>query len=526
MSRSFRSAALAVALLAGARAAQAQTLPVEDPILRAIWAQGMDSSRASDLAQALMDSIGPRLNGSPAHLAANNWAVARLRSWGVDARNEPYGTWRSWRRGITHLDLRTPRVRTLEATMLAWSPGVRGKVEGKVVILPELADSVALAQWAATNKDNFVLMSFAQPTCRPDSSFRQFARPATWDRMVAERTAARDAWTARLNKMGGSAVVQRVLDRAGVKGILTNNWSQGWGVDKIFSAGTFKFPLAKAPALDVSCEDYGLLFRLAERNQGPTVRLEAEAENLGEQPVNNTIGMIRGSTLPNEYIVLSAHYDSWDAGSGATDNGTGSTVMLEAMRILRAVYPNPKRTIMIGLWGGEEQGLNGSRAYAADHPEVVNGLQALFNQDNGTGRVENISASGLIGPEQAWASWVSRLPSELTRDFKISFPGQPAGGGSDNASFVCYGAPSFGVGSLNWEYFLYTWHTNRDTYDKVVFDEIRNNAVLVASLAYLASEYPEKLERVKRVMPPGRDGQPTTWPACTAPARATSESAR
>ncbi|HWA40740.1 MAG TPA: M20/M25/M40 family metallo-hydrolase, partial [Gemmatimonadales bacterium] len=420
MSRPFRSAALAVALFAGARAAQAQTLPVDDPVLRAIWAQGMDSSRATDLAQALMDSIGPRLNASPAHLAANNWAVARLRSWGIDARNEQYGTWRSWRRGITHLDLLTPRVRTLEATMLAWSPGTRGKVQGKVVILPDAADSVALARWAATNKDAFVLTSFPQPTCRPDSSFREFARPATWDRMVAERTAGRDAWTARLNRMGGTAVVQRELDRAGVKGILTNNWSQGWGVDKVFSAGTFKSPLEKTPVLDVSCEDYGLLFRLAQRDQGPTVRLEAEAEDLGEQPVYNTIGMIRGSTLPDEYVVLSAHYDSWDAGSGATDNGTGSTVMLEAMRILRAAYPHPKRTIMIGLWGGEEQGLNGSRAYAADHPEVVNGLQALFNQDNGTGRIENISASGLVGPESAWGNWLARLPAELTRDLKIN----------------------------------------------------------------------------------------------------------
>jgi carboxypeptidase Q len=521
MSRPFRSAAVAFALLLGASVADAQTLPVNDPVLRAIWAQGMDSSRATDLAQALMDSIGPRLNGSPAHLAANNWAVARLRSWGVDARNEQYGTWRSWRRGITHLDLVTPRVRSLEATMLAWSPGVRGKVQAKVVILPDLADSVALAQWAGANKDAFVLTSVAQPTCRPDSSFREFARPATWDRMVADRNTARDAWNARVTKLGGAAVVQRVLDRAGVKGILTNTWSQGWGVDKIFGTR-----VERTPALDVSCEDYGLLFRLAERNQGPVVRLEAEAEMLGEQPVYNTVGMIRGSTLPDEYIVLSAHYDSWDAGSGATDNGTGSTVMLEAMRILRAVYPNPKRTIMIGLWGGEEQGLNGSRAYAAAHPEVVTGLQALFNQDNGTGRVENISASGLIGPETAWASWISRLPTEVSRDFKITFPGSPAGGGSDNASFVCYGAPSFGLGSLNWEYFLYTWHTNRDTYDKVVFDEIRNNAVLAASLAYLASEHPEKLARAKRVMPPGRDGAPTQWPACTAPARASTESTR
>ncbi|MEO6068199.1 MAG: M20/M25/M40 family metallo-hydrolase [Gemmatimonadales bacterium] len=521
MSRSFRSAAMAFALLLGARAAGAQTLAVDDPVLRAIWAQGMDSSQAYTLAQALMDSIGPRLNGSPAHRSANEWAVARLRGWGVEARNEQYGTWRSWRRGITHLALTRPRVRSLEATMLAWSPGVRGKVEARVTLLPAATDSVALAQWAAQNKDAFVLTSYAQPTCRPDSSYRQFARPETWDRMTAERTRARDAWTARVTAMGGTAVVQRVLDRAGVKGILANSWSQGWGVDKIFGTR-----VEKVPALDVSCEDYGLLFRLAERNQGPTVRLEAEAEMQGEMPVSNTIGTMRGTTKPDEIVMFSAHYDSWDAGSGATDNGTGSVVMLEAMRILRAVYPRPARTIMIGLWGGEEQGLNGSRAYAADHPEVVNGLQALFNQDNGTGRVENIGMSGLVGPEGPWAHWIARLPSEVSRDLKFSAPGIPGGGGTDHASFVCYAAPAFGLGSLNWEYFLYTWHTNRDTFDKVVFDEIRNNAVLVASLAYLASEYPEKLERMRRVMPVGRDGQQTTWPVCTTPARASSESTR
>jgi Iap family predicted aminopeptidase len=321
--------------------------------------------------------------------------------------------------------------------------------------------------------------------------------------------------------MGGALVVQRVLDRAGVKGILTNNWSQGWGVDKIFSTLS-----AKTPVLDVSCEDYGLLSRLALHNQGPRVRLEADAEALGEQPVFNTIGVIRGEQKPDEVVLLSAHFDSWDGGSGATDNGTGSTVMLEAMRILRAVYPHPRRTIMIGLWGSEEMGLIGSRSFAADHPEIVNGLQAQFNQDNGTGRIENISASGLIGSERNWASWIAHLPAELTRDFKITFPGQPAGGGSDNASFACYGAPGFGVGSLNWEYGIYTWHTNRDTFDKIVFDEIKNNATLVASLAYLASEDTLRTARVQRVMPPGRDGQAQVWPACVTPARTSVGSTR
>jgi hypothetical protein len=430
-----------------------------------------------------------------------------------------YGTWRSWRRGITHLDLVRPRVRSLEAMMLAWSPGVRGKVEGRVAILPDVADSTALAQWATQNRDAFVAVSFAQPTCRPDSSFRQFARPETWERMTAARTAAREAWIARVNKLGGNAAVQRVLDRAGVKGILTNNWSQGWGVDKIFNAGTFKYPLERTPALDVSCEDYGLLFRLAERNQGPVVRLEAESENLGEQPVYNTIGTIRGSTLPDEVVMLSAHYDSWDAGSGATDNGTGSTVMLEAMRILRAAYPNPKRTIMIGLWGGEEQGLNGSRAWAADNQPIVNNLQALFNQDNGTGRIIHMNESGFVGAGEYLTRWLSHIPSEITGDIKLSFPGSPGTGGTDHVSFVCAGAPAFGLGSIDWGYGTYTWHTNRDTFDKIVFDEIRRNAVLVAMLAYQAAQDPETTPRDKRTVFSSertRGGGPplTSWPAC------------
>jgi hypothetical protein len=282
-----------------------------------------------------------------------------------------------------------------------------------------------------------------------------------------------------------------------------------------------------APAVELSCEDYGLLFRLAERGQGPTVRLRAEAEELGDVDVFNTIAEIKGSEKPDEYVVLSAHFDSWDAGSGATDNGTGTLTMLEAMRILRKVYPNPKRTILVGHWSGEEQGLNGSRAFAKDHPEIVKGLQALFNQDNGTGRVVNMSSSGLVGAAGSLARWMANVPAEIARHVQFTFPGFAPGGGSDNASFACYGAPGFGLGALSWNYGTYTWHTNRDTFDKVVFDEVRNNATLTAMLAYLASEDPETVPRDRRVFERGPDTvassngfpSPTSWPACTEPLR-------
>ena len=501
----------------------AQTLPVEDPVLRRLWSLGMDSSQAYELAQPLLDSIGPRLTGSPAIRSGNDWLLARYRQWGISAKNEQYGTWRSWRRGITHFDLLSPRVRSLEAMMLAWSAPTKGRVEGKVIILADTTDSAAFRAWLPAVRGNFVLVSYPQPTCRPDSNFKQNALPATWDSLQASRKRGREDWAARVQRTGlqGDALVSALAD-AGALGVVTSLWSQGWGVDKIFGTRA-----TKAPVVDVSCEDYGLLFRLAERKQSPVARLETQSDALGEQPVFNTIAEIRGTEKPEEYVMLSAHFDSWDGASGATDNGTGTITMLEAARLLSVAYPRPKRTIIIGHWSGEEQGLNGSRAWAADHPEVVQNLQALFNQDNGTGRIQTIGTQGLVGAGPMFAGWFARLPSELTADIKLQIPGVPGSGGTDNASFVCYGAPAFSLGSLPWEYFTYTWHTNRDTFDKIVFEELKQNATLVAMLAYLASEEPMLMARDRRVMPADpATGAARSWPDCTKAARASSESQR
>lgn len=516
-----RLAAVGLALLLS-RPLSAQTFPSTDSTLKRIWSLGMDSSQSYQLAQALMDSIGPRLTGSPGIKAGNDWLVERYRGWGIAARNEQYGTWRGWRRGITHADLLSPRVRSLEATMLAWSPGTRGKSRGSVIVLPDLPDSMSFRAWLPQVKDKFVLISFAQPTCRPDSSYKAFATPESFERMQHERAAAREAWTARIGHTGLSLRDLPVaLEVAGARGVLTSTWSAGWGVTKVFNART-----TRVPTLDLSCEDYGLLYRMADRNQSPVIQVEAESEFLGEVPVFNTIAEIRGSEHPDQYVLLSAHFDSWDAGSGATDNGTGTITMLEAMRILQKAYPHPRRTILVGHWSGEEQGLNGSRAFAADHPEIVSGLQALFNQDNGTGRVSTIAMAGMLDAGSHFGSWLSQVPAEITRNITVNFPGTPAGGGSDNASFACHGAPAFGLGSNSWEYGTYTWHTNRDTFDKVAFDEIRNNATLTAMLAYLASEDPDTISRTRRVMPPNRQGQPGTWPECQKPARTSGESTR
>jgi carboxypeptidase Q len=512
-----------LAVLGTAAPAAAQTFAVEDPVLRQIWQLGMEQSQAMRIAQVLTDSIGPRLTGTPQYEAGANWAVSLLDSWGVEARKEQYGTWHGWRRGITHIDLIQPRVRSLEGMILAWSPGTGGRaVEAAVVAIPEFASEAAFEAWLPSVRGRFVATSFPQPTCRPLDHYTQWGQGAVGgggglggggggqgqqppqnaaQRLQESRREAMERFGA--NKPNNTQLRLR-LEQAGAVGILESQWSSDLGVIKVFDTNT-----ARTPTVALSCEDYGLVYRLARNNQGAVVRLTAESQNLGTVPAHNVIGVVRGSQLPDEYVMLSAHFDSWDGGSGATDNATGSTTMLEAMRILRQAYPNPKRTIMIGLWGGEEQGLNGSRRFVAMHPDIVENLQALFNQDNGTGRVSTISFQGLVGVAGAFGDWLARVPSQITTHISLQNPGFPGSGGTDHVSFVCAGAPAFNLSSNSWDYGNATWHTNRDTFDKIVPEEILNNATLTAMLVYLAAEHPERLSREQRTM-----GANLSWPAC------------
>lgn len=485
--------------------------PTDDPVLKGIWAEAMDSSRLEQLAHELLDVIGPRLVGTPQMKRAHDWAVQKYRDWNIKAQNEQWGVWKGWERGVTHVDLLEPRVRTLEGTMLAWSPpSKKGGTTAGVMLLPETPDSVSFLKALSTVKGKFVMISFPEPTGRPDDAWEEFALKWSVDSMKARRDQMRDEWARRVRNTGYRAdTLANILEQAGAVGVITSRWSRGYGVNKIFGTKA-----EKAPVIDLSVEDYGLLYRLIRNGRTPVIRVVAESKFLGEVPTFNTIARIEGTEKPNEYVMFSAHFDSWDGGSGATDNGTGSILMMEAMRILKKYYPKPKRTILVGHWGSEEQGLNGSRAFVKDHPEVLEGLQALFNQDNGTGRIVSLSASGFVGASEFLARWMSRIPDEVTSHVTLSAPGLPSGGGTDHASFVAAGVPGFNLGSHRYDYFLYTWHTNRDTYDKVNFDDVRNNVVLAASLVYLASEDPERVPRLKREMPVNEQtGEPRPWPA-------------
>jgi hypothetical protein len=506
-----RLAYLVIALIVlPGHAARSQSLPTDDPVIRQMWEEGIDRSQTGRLAQALMDSIGPRLAGSPEFASATDWLVATYRKWGVAARKEQYGTWRGWRQGILHVDLIAPRVQTLEAELLAWSPGTNGPVEGEVVALSDIVTGSDPAAWLPGVRGKFVLAYPPEQMCRAPQELEEYARTETVERLDALRDSTRSAFFAVLRQAGGFRTLGGRLEEAGAAGVIQSSWSQGWGVNKIFSAST-----ERVPSIDLSCEDYGLVYRLAVNGQGPRLRIEAESEALGEVPQFNVIAEMTGTELPDEYVLLSAHLDSWHGATGATDNGTGTIMMLEAMRILKATYPNPRRTILVGHWGAEEMGLIGSRSFVEDHPEVVENLQVAFNQDNGTWRVERIEGQGFLRAGQHIGRWISLVPREISESITLEFPGAQNNRGSDHTSFVCLGVPAFRLQSSYDEYRQYTWHTNRDTYDKIVFDDLKQNATLAAMLAYAASEDPERVPRDKAVLPVDpRSGEAREWMGC------------
>jgi len=490
----------------------AQGGPITDPVLQRIWAMGMDSSHTWQLSQALFDSIGPRLTGTPQGNQASDWVMKMYRSWGVEAKTEQYGTWRGWRRGYSHIDLIKPRVRTLEATIVGHSPGtgMQNRI-GATVILPRVKDSAEFARWLPSAKGKYVLISAAYPSCRPEEEWQAMATPESKARMDTLIVRTVNDWTSRVRATGyntgtSTGTLGEALDRAGAAGIVQSNFAsalgEAWGTYTVYETRN-----RTAVAVAMSCEDYGLLYRLTERNQGPQLRVNADAQSLGTVPVFNTFGIIKGTEKPNEYVMLSAHFDSWDGSQGATDNGTGTITMMEAMRLLKAAYPRPKRTIMVGHWPGEEQGLIGSRAWAYDHPEILKGLQALFNQDNGTGRIQSTSGVGLPDAGAHMQQWLAKLPQVFQTQIRYNGVGGPATGGTDNASVDCYGVPGFGLSSLGWDYGTYTHHTNRDSFDKIVFDDLKGNATIIAMLAYLASEDPTFITRERADISGGRGGR-------------------
>lgn len=212
-----------------------------DPIIQAIIKEANDNSQLKRMSHELLDGVGPRLVGSSKMLQASDWAIAQYQQYGIEAKRENYGEWRGWDRGVSHVDMLSPWTRSLEATQLAFCPATKKPVVATTIILADVADSLAFQAWLPNVKGKFVLISMPQPTGRPDYNWQEFGTKESFEKMKKERTAQTDAWRKRITKTGyNNRQLAAALEKAGAAGIIASNWSNGFGVNKIFDAYTKK----------------------------------------------------------------------------------------------------------------------------------------------------------------------------------------------------------------------------------------------------------------------------------------------
>lgn len=496
------------------------------------WKIRREASEHSQIMRTLhflTDVYGPRLTGSPNLKAAQDWVVKETTAWGLkNAHLEPWSFGHpGWVNERLSMHAIAPFKDALVVEALAWTPGTNGAVTASVVQLvpPTRPTKDELARYfdehRATVKGKIVMVG--RPTAVPvtiqpppkrreDNDVRSQYNPANPPAAAPAPAAAPRPTDPNLVPPG--ELVERIdqfLVDAGAVGRI-NDAGREHGQIRAFNNRTFD--VAKAvPTVVMRNEDYGRISRILD--DGTPVQLELNIVNRTIPEgvtVYNVVAEIPGTDKAREVVMLGGHIDSWHSATGATDNAIGSATMLEAIRILQALGVKPRRTIRVALWSGEEQGLLGSQAYVKEHfgmaedpkPEHAT-FAGYFNIDSGTGRARGAS---VFGPPEAAA-----ILRDATRPFAdLGFFGinptrSRARGGTDSTSFNEAGLPGIGISQDPIEYNSHTWHTNLDTYERVIEQDAQESAMVIASAVYHLAMRDEMLPRFsKEAMPalPGR----------------------
>lgn len=512
-----RTLALTLAVLVAVMASPAaQQAP--DDIHARIRKEGMENSQIMRTLHHLTDVYGPRLTGSPNFKAAAEWTVKEMTRWGfVNGHLEPWDFGRpGWLNEKAAGHLVSPVKDNLVFEVLAWTPSTNGTARGQAIQIELPAQPTAaelgahLAPLAGKVKGAIVLagahtkVPFQEtpaPKRRSDESVLAGIARA---QLAGGTPAGRGGGPAPQRREGVltaneiSAQVDTFLVANGAL-VRVNDAGREHGQIRAFQNRTYDTSKAVATVV-LRNEDYGRISRLLA--DGP-VELEFTIVNR-DYPEGrtsyNAIAEIAGTDKANEVVMLGGHLDSWHAATGATDNAIGVAVMMEAARILKAIGVQPRRTIRVALWGGEEQGLLGSAAYVAQHfgtaedplPEFAT-FNGYFNVDSGTGRIRTAS---VFGPQEA-ADILSRAfkPYEDLGIMGATASASRRSGGTDSTSFNAAGLPGIGLSQDPIEYGSHTWHTNLDTYERIVEDDVKKSAVAIAAAVYEVAMREEMLPR-------------------------------
>ena len=491
----------ALVVLATPVSLPAQTVQerVDLSVVQRIRDEAMNRSQIPELASYLTDVIGPRLTGATGMRKANDWTAEQFRGWGlVNVKVEPWGRFgRGWERGSYAGRMLEPYVQPLNGQPLAWSGSTRGTVTGPAMILT-IADTTDFAKYHGTLRGAFVLRDSVavlppefdpQPLRTPLDKLFDTTTQSSFTPPTAEQRARQQAQQALNRKIYDFLRVERpaavLLFSNRAYGLLA---PQGGPFSSAVRLDSITDPL---PALQLSREQYGQIYRDLKR--GTPVRLEVNIQNrwlATDSMAYNTLGEITGSDLKDQVVMLGAHLDSWFGSQGATDNGAGSIVMMEAMRILKTLSLEPRRTIRIGLWSGEEQGLLGSRAWARNHPDELPKISAYVNVDNGTGRLR-----GIWDQSNSVAIPIFQQILAPFQDLGVVVVRHGNTGGTDHLSFDAAGVPGFNFIQDPIEYGTRTHHTDADSYERLVLDDLKQAAAVVAYTVYHLSMRDQMMPR-------------------------------
>jgi carboxypeptidase Q len=495
---------------------------VDQAIVQKIREEGLNHSQVMKTAFYLTDVAGPRLSGSPGLKNAQNWALKELQGYGlVNGKLEPWGKFgKGWQVNKNYAAITVPYYHAIIAIPKAWTSSTKGAIKGDVVLV-KIDTLTDMAKYKGKLAGKIVVFDAANPLVRsktPDLSRYTDEELAKMASATAPPAGGRGPRTgnpqmetfmaARRKALAMRGAINTFLQQEGAGLIL----SQGRGTDgTVFTTnGASYADTAKAalPELETSGEDYLRIVRLL--RAGQKVQMEADVQTQfysDDMQGYNVIAEIPGTDkkLKEEVVMLGGHFDSWHAGTGATDNAAGSAVMMEAMRILKTIGFKPKRTIRIALWSSEEQGLFGSRGYVAAHfgkkdslKKEQSKLSAYYNLDNGTGKIRGIYLQGNAAVGPIFQSWLDPFKDLGASTVTISNTG-----GTDHQSFDAVNIPGFQFIQEGMDYNTRTHHSNQDTYDRLVEDDLKQAATIVASFVYNTAQRAEMLPRKEAPKPAG-----------------------
>jgi hypothetical protein len=504
-----------------------------------------------DIVGQLTDRIGPRLTGSPALRQANDWVLQQYKSWGLaNGHIEPFPFGRGWSLNHSAVHLIKPRMQPLLAYPKAWTPGTKGPIRGEA-FAAKIEGEKDFDAFKGKLAGKIVLISDKVDFAPEEGEKEEEPRADRYDRKALDDLAQFAIPGDRDPQARFKAAIERFKRRAAINAFLKEEKvlavidvsGRKDGILRVAQGGGFSAEDGgPVPALTMAAEHYNTLLRLLD--QGEKVELELDVEVAFNEAPNayNTVAEIPGGGKADEIVIAGGHLDSWHSGTGATDNAVGCAVVMEAMRILKALGVQPRRTIRAVLWAGEEQGLLGSRHYVAEHfakrPETTDPeamklpwygrpetwpitpkpehakVAGYFNLDNGTGKIRGVytEENAAVGP--IFEAWLAPF-----RDLGADTLTSRHTGGTDHNSFNAVGLPGFQFIQDQMSYETKTHHTNLDTYDHLRREDVMQAAVIMAAFLYNTAQRDEMLPRMALPQEPPAKRKPGAKPDAGATAK-------